>query len=61
MDAVTGRLTRLHMIPTQTRRFRVQRATREDTTWLMDMLNREGKKLGTRVALNDDQSLDLSW
>lgn len=61
MDAVTGRLTRLHMIPTQTSRFRIQRATSEDTTWLMDMLNREGKKLGTRVALNDDQILDLSW
>jgi poly-gamma-glutamate synthesis protein (capsule biosynthesis protein) len=61
MDPATGRLTRLHMMPTQTRRFRVNRATTEDAEWLRDILNKEGKKLGTRVELNDDETLALYW
>jgi poly-gamma-glutamate synthesis protein (capsule biosynthesis protein) len=61
MEPSTGRLTRLHMIPTQTRRFRVNRATTKDAKWLRDRLNREGKKLGTRVELNDDETLSLYW
>jgi poly-gamma-glutamate synthesis protein (capsule biosynthesis protein) len=61
MDPATGRLARLHMMPTQTRRFRVNRATTEDAEWLRDILNKEGEKLGTRVELNDDEMLALYW
>jgi poly-gamma-glutamate synthesis protein (capsule biosynthesis protein) len=61
MDPATGRLSHMHMVPTQTRRFRVNRATTKDAKWLRDVLNREGKKLGTRVELNDDEILSLHW
>jgi poly-gamma-glutamate synthesis protein (capsule biosynthesis protein) len=61
MDPSTGRLTRLHMIPTQIKRFRSNRTTSQDTQWLCDILNREGKKLGSRVELNGDNTLTLYW
>ena len=60
-DTATGRLSQLHMLPTQTRRFSAHRATSKDAKWLRDMLNREGQKLGTQVALNDDGTLRLHW
>jgi poly-gamma-glutamate synthesis protein (capsule biosynthesis protein) len=45
----TGRLLTLRMMPTQIRRFRVNRASQADSKWLEDLLNREGKRLGTRI------------
>ena len=57
----TGRLVRLRMIPTQIRRFRVNRAKEEDSRWLKSVLNREGKKLGTRVEMHDDGTFTLQW
>lgn len=57
----TGRLVRLQMTPTQTRRFRVHRASSADTLWLRDLLNREGRKLGTRVELDEENRLILHW
>jgi poly-gamma-glutamate synthesis protein (capsule biosynthesis protein) len=59
MEPSNGRLTRLRMIPIQIRRFRANRATTKDAKWLRDVLNREGKKFGTRVELNDDETLTL--
>jgi poly-gamma-glutamate synthesis protein (capsule biosynthesis protein) len=49
LDRHTGRLLALRMIPTQIRRFRVSRASEIDSQWLEDLLNREGKRFGTRV------------
>ncbi|RJQ48421.1 MAG: hypothetical protein C4530_24685 [Desulfobacteraceae bacterium] len=61
MDAASGRLTELSMTPTQTRRFRVNRASRKDALWIRDTLNREGKKFGTQVEFDQDFHLVLSW
>jgi poly-gamma-glutamate synthesis protein (capsule biosynthesis protein) len=61
MDPGTGRLVRLQMIPMQIRNFRLNRASEADARWLGDVLNREGKRLGTRVELNEDHSLTLQW
>lgn len=58
-DASTGRLLRLQMTPTRIRRFRVNRASGADVLWLRDTLNREGKKFGTRVELNRDNTFTL--
>jgi poly-gamma-glutamate capsule biosynthesis protein CapA/YwtB (metallophosphatase superfamily) len=49
------------MIPTQVKRFRVNRATGADVRWLRDRLNREGEQFGTRVDMASDDSLTLSW
>jgi poly-gamma-glutamate synthesis protein (capsule biosynthesis protein) len=61
MEPSTGNLVRLQMTPTQIKRFRVNRASREDALWLRDVLNREGKRFGTWVELNADNTLMLRW
>jgi len=61
VEPSTGRLFSLRMIPTQIKRFRVNRASRTDAEWLKETLDREGKKFGTRVELNKDNILTLVW
>jgi poly-gamma-glutamate synthesis protein (capsule biosynthesis protein) len=61
LEAATGRLLGLAMTPTQVRHFRVNRAPEADARWLEGMLNREGAKLGTRVARRGDGTLALAW
>jgi poly-gamma-glutamate synthesis protein (capsule biosynthesis protein) len=56
-----GKLAGLTMTPLQIKRFRLNRASREDAQWLCDVLNREGQTLGTRTLLNDDNTLALLW
>lgn len=60
-DPQTGRLLELRMIPTRIHKFRIQRASREESKWLENLLNREGQALGTRVELTDDGDLLLRW
>ncbi len=61
MDPETGRLAGLRMVPTQMRRFRVNRATKADAVWLRDTLNREGRSFGTSVSMGTDNNLELVW
>ncbi len=60
-DASGGRLVSLQMIPTNIKRFRVNRASGEDARWLRDVLNREGEIFATRVDLSRDNILSLRW
>ncbi len=59
-DPQTGRLLELRMVPTRIRRFRIERASADERDWLREILNREGKRLGTRVELVDGDLL-LRW
>jgi poly-gamma-glutamate synthesis protein (capsule biosynthesis protein) len=59
--ASTTKLLRFSMVATRTRRLRVNRASGEETAWLEATLNREGRRLGTRVELQADHSLRLHW
>lgn len=61
MESSTGKLARLQMAPMQIKRFRANRASRNDALWLQDVLNREGKRFGTQVELSADNSLLLRW
>ena len=61
VDPSTGKLVQLKMMPTQIRHLRINSADKNDALWLKDMLNREGRELGTRVRLNPDNSLVLEW
>ncbi|MBA7693682.1 putative polyglutamine synthesis accessory protein [subsurface metagenome] len=61
MDSSTGSLVCMRMTPLQIKHFRLNRASRSDALWLRDTLNREGKKFGTRVELNTDNTLTLHW
>ena len=61
IDPETGELARLQMTPTQIRKLRINRASDQDTSWLLDMMNREGHRLGTSVRLNTERRLELEW
>lgn len=61
MNPLTGNLVRLQMTPTRIRNFKVNLASRSDALWLRDTLNREGTAFGTRVDLEQDNTLTLHW
>jgi poly-gamma-glutamate capsule biosynthesis protein CapA/YwtB (metallophosphatase superfamily) len=61
IDTSAGKLASLQMIPTRIKHFKVNRASGGDTTWLRNMLNREGKEFKTRLAFAEDNSLALKW
>jgi poly-gamma-glutamate synthesis protein (capsule biosynthesis protein) len=61
MDPATGRLVGLQMTPMRIRHFKVNKASRDEARWLADVLNREGKRLGTKVHLNENNVLTLQW
>lgn len=61
LDAATGRLTRLEMIPFQMRNFRLTRASKQDSQWLADTLSRESEQFGPTVLIGEDRSLILEW
>lgn len=61
LDGATGGLLQFVLTPTQIRRFRINRAPAEGALWLLNTLNREGKKLGTRVECQDHNTLPLRW
>jgi poly-gamma-glutamate synthesis protein (capsule biosynthesis protein) len=64
VEARTGRLLRLEMVPTRVRRMRVNRASAEEAAWLQAMLDREGAPLGTvveREVRGDSFVLRLVW
>jgi poly-gamma-glutamate synthesis protein (capsule biosynthesis protein) len=61
IDPSTQDLMRLEMKPLEIKRFRLHRVSRRDAEWLGDAMNREGKKLGTQVKLNGEDTLTLGW
>jgi poly-gamma-glutamate synthesis protein (capsule biosynthesis protein) len=61
LDAATGALARLELVPTQMRRFRVQRASAADGQWLADLLSQEGRQFGTGARVREDGRLELTW
>jgi poly-gamma-glutamate synthesis protein (capsule biosynthesis protein) len=61
VDPSTAKLLGLQMTPTQIRRFKVIRASKVDTLWLKDTLNREGTTFGTKVKVSEDNRLTLQW
>ncbi|HSJ39501.1 MAG TPA: hypothetical protein VK955_00430, partial [Xanthobacteraceae bacterium] len=50
-DATDFHLVSLEMVPMQLRRFRLNRPSRRDVTWLYQALARESAKFSTEVAL----------
>ena len=59
LDAETGKLARLRLVPFQIKNFRLNRPSAADAAWLQHMLDREGRPFGTRIELGQDGSLDL--
>ena len=61
LDPSSGKLVRLAMRPMQMRRFRLNRTSAEDTRWLQERLDREGRRFGSRVEAEADGALALRW
>jgi poly-gamma-glutamate synthesis protein (capsule biosynthesis protein) len=61
LDAATGKLARLALTPARIRRFRVNRAKDEEAAWLAALLEREGRRFGTRVERGAENRLAVSW
>lgn len=61
LDPASGKLQRFELIPTRIRRFRLNRASPEESLWLAAMLNREGGPLGTGVTAGEAGRLLLQW
>jgi poly-gamma-glutamate capsule biosynthesis protein CapA/YwtB (metallophosphatase superfamily) len=60
-SASNGNLLELNLTPFQIRKFRLNRASRQDAAWLRDILVRESGDFGTRVVLNEDNTLTVLW
>jgi poly-gamma-glutamate synthesis protein (capsule biosynthesis protein) len=61
IEASSGHLVGLDMTPLLVHRMRLRRASAVDASWLREVLDREGKPLGTRVCLAGSGSLSLRW
>lgn len=59
IEADTGRLASLGMVPTQVKRFRINRASKVDAEWIEKALNREGKTFGSAMYLDALGALTL--
>lgn len=54
VDAVSGKLISLRMVPLRIKNFRLNAASPKEAAWLADRLDRESKKLGAGVRLRDN-------
>jgi poly-gamma-glutamate synthesis protein (capsule biosynthesis protein) len=61
VSSASGKLVSLQMTATRIKRFQVNRASRAETLWLLNTLNREGASFGTRVKLENNGRLTLQW
>lgn len=61
LDAASGRLLRLAMVPTRIERFRVNRASPAERDWLVDSLNGACRDCGTQLVEREDGSVELRW
>lgn len=60
IEPTSGKLSQLTLIPLLIKNFRLNRASKRETLWLRDTLNREGRVFGTRVELNEEGTLVLA-
>ena len=61
LDAASGQLRRLSLVPTRIRKFRVNRASPDEVAWLAQTMDREGRAFGTQVKRTPQGNLELSW
>ncbi|MDH6234858.1 poly-gamma-glutamate capsule biosynthesis protein CapA/YwtB (metallophosphatase superfamily) [Mesorhizobium soli] len=61
IDAKSGDLAKLEIVPLRILRFRLAHPSTEDATWICQTLDRESRQLGTRVVKSRDGHLTASW
>ena len=61
VDANTGQLVEVRLVPMQSRRFRLNRVLSNDAHWLSNLLNELGKPFATEAQLEADARIVLRW
>jgi len=61
LDAATGDLVRLEMVPLQVRKFRLNRASTADARWLVERMNRASERYGLETRLSPQETLRAAW
>ncbi len=61
MEPSSGRLVRLHLVPTRIKQFKINKASSREARWLQDVLNRESREFGIQVAVDPDNSFTVGW
>jgi poly-gamma-glutamate synthesis protein (capsule biosynthesis protein) len=61
LDPETGQLLGLELVPMQTKRFRVQRASETDAQWLCSILDRQSVRFGASAELRPSHRIQLQW
>jgi poly-gamma-glutamate capsule biosynthesis protein CapA/YwtB (metallophosphatase superfamily) len=56
-----GTLVAAELLPFQSRRLRLERATASDVAWLESVLDRVSRKYGVRVRLTSEERIALAW
>lgn len=60
-DPTNGHLISLQMVPTKIKRFQITNPNKRDCNWLRLVLNREGRRFGTKVEWINDNTMALVW
>lgn len=61
LDGTTGQLRELRMVPLKIHRFRLEPVSTAEAKWLCATIDRESRASGTRVSLNRQGVLNVSW
>lgn len=61
IDLTSGALTRLELVPTRMRRFRLQNASSEEQSWLARKLSSESSRFGVHVEEGPNGGLVVRW
>jgi len=59
VEATSGQLLRLRLMPFQARQLRLHRAPTKDAEWLQTVLDKVSRPFGTRIALDPDSVLTV--
>ena len=61
LDAASGRLIALELVPTQIRRFQIRLASAADARWMCSLVNRESRGYGVSAELAADGRIVAGW
>jgi poly-gamma-glutamate synthesis protein (capsule biosynthesis protein) len=61
IDAASGHLDHLALVPLQIRQFRLIHPSEADIDWMRETLDRESRQFGARVTTASDKHLALTW
>ncbi len=60
LDPQTGRLVHVKLVPMRIKRFKLNRASKEEARLLAGILSRESKRFGTEIVSSENKDLTLS-